>query len=369
MTLGQPAHAQRTTPDHLDRLNALLAGRVLDFTHNHGRDNRRYSSVLCQPRDLYVYVPPHYSPQRAYPLVLWLHGAFGDEHTFLDQGQLQYLDEMIQRGCIPPMIVACPDGTIHGENGLSADHSLYLNGVKGRFQDHVLCELYPFLFSNFAVLANREAHAIIGVSAGGTGALNLAMKRTDLVGVVATIAGAANLRYSNMYGDYLADFSPATYRWKTTYDPDEVIARYAAGLISIRARRFVEPVFGAGPGVVARVARENPADLLFAIPPAPGELTILLHHGGRDQFNMDAQDASFAWLATTQGLWIEVMYDPDGDHTSGYFSSAQREVLQWLAARIARPAPIHAPARHQVSRNANQPAAPASNGAGRRQQG
>jgi pimeloyl-ACP methyl ester carboxylesterase len=337
LSFAQTAHAQRVTPSHLDRLNALLAGRVVDFTRNSGFDNRRYSHILGRPRDLYVYLPPHYSPQQMYPLVLWLHGAFGDEHAFLDQGQLHYLDQMIQQGRLPPMIIACPDGTLSGENRLTSDHSLYLNGKGGRMQDHLLHEVVPFLTANLPIIPHPSGRAIVGVSAGGAGALNLALKRPDLFGAVATIAGAANLRYSNVEEDYMADFNPAAYRWRTNYEPSQVVARYAGGLIPIRAERFIEPVFGGGPGVVPRVMQENPADLLFTMPPAPGELSILIAYGGRDQFNMDAQGASFAWLATTQGLWIEVLYDPDGDHTGAYFGAAQRHVFQWLAHRLAHP--------------------------------
>lgn len=332
------ALAQRTTPNHLERLNALLEGRVLDLTHNHGQDNRRYSTILCQPRDLYIYLPPGYTPTRAYPFVLWLHGAFGDEHAFLDQAQLQFLDEAIRSGCLPPMIVVCPDGTYGGENSLSAEHSLYLNGKGGRVQDHLLYEVIPFVAANFSILPHREAHAVIGISAGGAGALNLALKYPAYFGAAATIAGAVNLRYDNTQGDFLADFHPATYRWKTRYDPDEVVARYLGGLVSIRASRFVEPVFGNGPDVVSRIIRENPADLLFQYP-LPVETPILLTYGGRDQFNMDALGASFVWLAANQGISVQVIYDPDGDHSGDYFNRAERQVLIWLGRQLSRVPP------------------------------
>jgi S-formylglutathione hydrolase FrmB len=334
--IGDVALAQRTTPHHVDRLNALLEGRVIDLTHNHGQDHRRYSSILGQPRDLYVYVPPGYSPTRAYPLILWLHGAFGDEHAFLDQGQLQYLDDLIVRGCFPPAIIACPDGTYCGENHLMEPHSLYLNGAGGRMQDHLLCEVLPFLTTHFPILACREAHAVVGISAGGAGALNLLFRRPDLFGVAATVAGAVNLRYSNIDNEYLQDFDPTTYRWQTEYRPGDVIAQYAGGLISIRAERFIEPVFGVDPGVVTRVAAQNPADLLFR-EPLPVATPILVAFGGRDQFNMDAQGASFAWLAATQGVMVDVNYDPEGDHTSDYFNPAQRQVYRWLARYLASP--------------------------------
>jgi S-formylglutathione hydrolase FrmB len=194
----------------------------------------------------------------------------------------------------------------------------------------------PFLLNRFSVLPNREGHAVIGVSAGGVGALNIALKHQDFFGAAVTVAGAANLRYDNVQGEYLDDFSPATYRWKTEYEPHEVIAEYAAGLVKIRAERFIGPVFGSGPGVVARVARENPADLLFRLPP-PTETPILLCYGERDQFNMDAQGASFAWLAQCRGVHVEVRYNPQWDHTPASFRPAQRHVLDWLGQWLAWP--------------------------------
>jgi pimeloyl-ACP methyl ester carboxylesterase len=340
LAFAQEVFAQRpnpwSTPGYLDRLNPLLSGRVVDFTHNHGADQRLYSAILGQPRDLYVYVPPGYSPARAYPLVLWLHGAFGDEHSFLDQAELEYLDAMIVHGHLPPMIVACPDGTYGGENHLRSDHSLYLNGRRGRMQDHLLCEVLPFLMTRFSVLADRRGHAVIGVSAGGAGALNLALKHPESFGAAVAVAGAANLRYDNLQGNYFADFDPATYRWKSVYRPDEIIAEYAAGLVRIRAERFIEPVFGEGPEVVPWVANENPADLLFRLP-LPVETPILLCYGGRDQFNMDAQGASFAWLARCLGLHVDIIYDPTWDHTPSSFRPAQRQALHWLGQRLPWP--------------------------------
>src|ERR1700677_78320 len=51
-----------------NRVNMKLHGQVLDFTNNHGSDNRIWSPALCQRRDLYVYLPPGYNPAKKYPL-------------------------------------------------------------------------------------------------------------------------------------------------------------------------------------------------------------------------------------------------------------------------------------------------------------
>ena len=74
-----PARAQVGGCADLDRLNRRLAGRVVDFTHNHGEDRRVFSPILGRPRDLYVYLPPGYTPAAAYPLILYLHMGYVDE--------------------------------------------------------------------------------------------------------------------------------------------------------------------------------------------------------------------------------------------------------------------------------------------------
>ena len=122
-------------------------------------------------------------------------------------------------------MVACPDGTYGGRDLFCEPHSLYINGLGGRFEDHVFQEVIPFLMANYAIRPEREAPRALGTSAGGYGAMSLAIRHRDSIGAVATLAAPLNLRYSNVDGDYFEDFNPATYRWKTRYDPDEVIGR------------------------------------------------------------------------------------------------------------------------------------------------
>jgi S-formylglutathione hydrolase FrmB len=323
----------------LDRLNERLAGRVVDYTHNHGRDNRPASHVLGQRRDLYVYLPPGYDPRRCYPLVLWLHGAFGDEHSFLDTAQLEYLDCLIRRGRFPAAVVACPDGSLGGRNLVTAKQSLYVNGCRGRFEDHVVGEVIPFLSAHYSLRPERAAHAVIGVSSGGFGAMNLALKHRDYFGAVVTLAGAINLRYDNCRRDYFEDFHPATYRWKDSYDPRELVGVLGGGLVRIRAGTFLEPVFGSGPCVLERIARENPADLLARGDLRPGELSIRVAYGARDELNFDAHAESFAWLAAQKGVEVELDRDPEGTHGFSFFRPAQRRAYVWLARHLLPPTP------------------------------
>jgi S-formylglutathione hydrolase FrmB len=334
---SRPAQAQVMSLASVDRLNRQLAGSVVDYTHNHGQDRRLFSPILGSPRDLYVYLPPGYSPTNAYPLILYLHMANIDEHVFIGSNYLVELDRMIQRGEFPPVVVACPDGAIEGENRLRGAHSFYVNGCHGRFQDHLVQEVVPFLMRCYSIRPERGAHAVFGLSSGGLGALGMALKYRQFFGAVVTMAGPANMRYCTCDGDCLAEFDPATYRWNDRYDPNQVIGRFYLGLKPVRAKRYATPVFGTGPGVHERISRENPADLLFTTDLQPGQLDIYLHLPGQDNYNFDDQGKSFAWLAAQKGVAVTLECDPKGHHNLPYFRANHAPSYRWLSHHLLPP--------------------------------
>lgn len=339
-TIAVPAtaHAQLWNFVSLEKVNAGLGGRIDDYTHNHGEDRRICSPILGMRRDLYVYTPPGYDPAIAYPLIVYFHSADFDEHVLLGGGFIEELDAMILRGESPPVVVACPDGTYSGENRLRAHHSLFVNGLGGRVEDHLMREVLPFVMQRYSILPGREAHAVLGASAGGYGALGLAIKHRDFFGASATLASPINMRYSNVDGEYGQQFDPATYRWLTEYDPSTVVAVFYAGLQRVRARRVLVPVYGRGPDALPAIARDNPADLLFTSGLRPGELAIYLHFGAKDEYNFDSHNLSFAWLASSQGIAVAVACDPDGRHNLKYFKAHHRDAFRWLAGQLTPPA-------------------------------
>ena len=136
--------------DELAKVNRRLHGRVVDYTCNHGGDRRIYSPSLGEKRDMYVYLPPHYSPHQQYPLVIYLHGFGQDEESFLKFVEL--FDAPIACGTLPPLIIAAPDGSIRGKPSLLNAGSFYVNSRAGRFEDYVVrdddrnrrCNEHPF---------------------------------------------------------------------------------------------------------------------------------------------------------------------------------------------------------------------------------
>jgi S-formylglutathione hydrolase FrmB len=180
---------------------------------------------------------------------------------------------------------------------------------------------------------------MLGTSAGGYGAMSLAIRHREMIGAVATLAAPLNLRYSNVDGGQFEDFDPATYRWLARYDPDEVIGIYWHGLRKIRARRFIGPVFGEGDAAIAEIIRTNPADLLFTTGLRPGELAMYVHYPGRGEWNFDAQDQSFAWLAAGRGIAVTLASDPEGHHDPRYFRANLPCAFLWLGRNLLPPAP------------------------------
>jgi S-formylglutathione hydrolase FrmB len=338
LAVAWPARGQIEPVGNEPWINKHLAGHIVKFENKHGNDSRIFSPILGMPRDLSVYVPPGYNPGCAYPLVLFFHMADIDERYFVCSKLIRELDDLIVCGAFPPTIVACPDGSFAGCHPLNAKHSLYVNGLGGQFKDHILEEVIPFLSANYTIRPEREAHALIGFSAGGYGAMGIAIERRDYFGSVVTLAAPLNLRYSNCDGVYFEDFNPLTYRWKTSYDPDEVIGIFYCGLRKVRAGKFLVPVFGETEAAVPAIIQTNPADLLFITDLRPGQLAIYVGYPGQDNFNFDAQAESFAWLAAQKGIGITLVRDPEATHGLSYFRENMRTAFLWLGAQLPGPA-------------------------------
>jgi S-formylglutathione hydrolase FrmB len=336
LAIVPPARAQLLDFVNLNQVNRRLAGRVIDHTGNHGTDNRIFSPILGMPRGLYVYLPPGYDPHRAYPLILFFHMAQQDERYFVDRSLVRVLDSLIVAGKVPPVVAASPDGIL-GTGGLFHKyHSLFINSPNGRFEDHILYEVYPFLMANYSIRPEREAHALLGISAGGYGAMSIALAHHEYFGAVATMAGALNLRYYNSDEIYFENFDPATYRWKSHYEPNEVIGKFYHGLMKLPAKRFMAPVFGSG-DIVPMLAQSNPADRLFTSDIQPGQLAIYANYGGRDSFNFDAQVESFAWLAASRGIDVTLDRDPNATHSFRYLRNNMERTLVWLGLHVLPP--------------------------------
>lgn len=319
----------------LDAVNRRLAGRIVDYTHNHGRDNRIWSPALCQRRDLYVYVPPCFDPCRHYPVIIWLHGIGQDERDFVEHGA-PLIDEAIRTGRLPPLIVAAPDGTIEGtRRRMVPTHSAFLNTRLGKYEDYLFQDIWGFMQQRYPVRPERQAHVLAGISIGGAGAYQLAIKHRETFGAVLGIYPPLNLRWVDCHCRYFGKFDPCCWGWRTSVANGREIVGKFYGVVRVPLAKMVYPLFGDGPDVIAQLSAINPIELLDACDVRPGELAMFVAYGGKDEFNLDAQIDSFLYLARQRGLTVGVAYDPRGHHNIRTAREFAPDVVRWLAAELA----------------------------------
>lgn len=322
------------------RVNRKLSGQVLDFTRNHGSDNRLYFPSLCQKRDMYVYLPPCFDPQKKYPLVFWLHGFAQDEMSFLEY-VIQPLDRAMACGELPPAIICAPDGSVRGRACYFAAGTFWMDTpVGGNHEQFLMKDVWDFLHENFPIRPEREAHVLAGVSMGGGTAFAKGIKFQERIGVVIGIFPPLNTRWVGCDGRYFANFDPDCWGWRTDFSRGcEVIGRFY-GIFNVRMKNARNPLYGRNhPNIVELVASENPIELLDSYNLKEGTLSMLVCYGRRDQFNMDAQVESFLYVAKQKGLTVDVVYDPKGRHDARTALSFVPDVVRWLRPKLAPYAP------------------------------
>lgn len=142
-------------------------------------------------RRIPVWTPPSYDadPARRYPVLYVLSGFTGRGRMLLNDNAWSpslddRLDALVGAGRCGEMIVVMPDCMTRFGG------SQYLNSpATGRYGDHLVAELVPWIDANFRTRAARDARGVTGKSSGGFGAITLGMKHADVFGAVACHSG------------------------------------------------------------------------------------------------------------------------------------------------------------------------------------
>ncbi len=137
-----------------------------------------------------VVTPPGYGDGDAsYPTVYFLAGfAGGGVYTMGESIWSENLPQRVERlmasSEIAPMIFVIPDCVTR------LGGSQYINSTAtGRYEDHLLADVIPFIDRNYRTRADREHRAVMGKSSGGYGATVLAMRHADVFAHAADHSG------------------------------------------------------------------------------------------------------------------------------------------------------------------------------------
>lgn len=137
-------------------------------------------------REVIVYVPGTYAVDEALrlPVVYFLHGTPGGPEDWISGGQMsEVLDQMIATSQLPPMLAVFPDG-----NGPQGQDSEWGDSPSGDVESWLVRQVVPWIDGHYRTLGT-PFRGVAGLSSGGFGALNLAIRNPDVFRWAASYSG------------------------------------------------------------------------------------------------------------------------------------------------------------------------------------
>lgn len=174
-------------------------------------------SLVPNPASLpaLVVLPPGYHGSvRTYPVVYYLPGFTTDVTEYVDRSLDGFhlgeaLDDLVRRAAVRELVVV----VVSGRNALGG--SFYVNSpVTGRWEDHVLAEVVPFVEARYRVCREAPCRGVAGDSMGGFGALHLAMRHPATFGAVFAISPGLFDEHGLDESGMLSDASVAAWLWQ-----------------------------------------------------------------------------------------------------------------------------------------------------------
>ncbi len=175
-------------------------------------------------RDELVYLPPAWfrsAPPPPLPAVMMIGGEFNTPADWVRVGHaIDTLDTFAAaHGGQSPVVVFVDS------NGSFTVDTECVNGPRGNAADHLTKDVVPYLIDHFGVRADPAHWAVVGFSAGGTCAADLAVMHPELFGSFVDVAG--DLRPNSGTTTETIDrlFGGSRAQWQA-FDPSTVIKRH-----------------------------------------------------------------------------------------------------------------------------------------------
>ncbi len=145
---------------------------------SHGNVTRHiyHSDVTKGERELYVYTPPGYDPEKKYP-VLYLVGGSGElPSNWIYDGRVNFImDNLLAEKKATPMIIAIPNNqVIHRNHPEHAD--LTFDIFEKELRNHVI----PVIDQHYSTIESPKGRAISGLSMGGRHSMFIGFRSLDL---------------------------------------------------------------------------------------------------------------------------------------------------------------------------------------------
>ena len=156
-------------------------------------------------RRMVVYLPESYNkePERHYPVVYLLHGARGNETTWIERGDaIMCVDSLWQAAAAREFILVLPntnnyfsDKDYNNGHAVNAVRAFWI--VDGETESYFMKDVVANVDSLFRTIPEKSSRAIAGMSTGGLQAIYLSANNPDSFGYVGLFSPYA---YDTIFG-------------------------------------------------------------------------------------------------------------------------------------------------------------------------
>jgi len=195
-------------------IRSSVKGRTMPAPHTiHERTFR--SAALGRAMPYTILLPAGYDAagETRYPVLYLLHGAWSNHTEWATRTKLADYAARF------PLIVVCPEG----------ENSCYLDGADGeRWEEYIVADLPAQIEATERARAGRGDRAIAGLSMGGFGAFDCAMRHPERYCAIASHSGAFHILTWDGTDDdpqFRAALGPHNSPTRQEYDPQRVIER------------------------------------------------------------------------------------------------------------------------------------------------
>ena len=273
-------------------------------------------------RSEYVYLPPIWftgaTPPKL-PAVMMIAGEFSNPSNWIRTGNaISVVDGYAKAhgGAAPVLVFVDNSGSFNNDTEC-------VNGPRGNVADHLTKEVRPYVISQFGTSADPVNWGVVGWSAGGTCAIDLAVMHPDLFTTFEDIggdrgpnSGTKQQTIDRLYGGDAAAWD--------AYDPRTVMAKH--GPYNGVAGYFDD-------------SQEPADDKSKDLPDRPRDRLAPVGFGGYDDDDEFREkgalpDLCKAALAVNIGCTLHVYV---GYHTWQFAARAFSDAMPWIAQRVQTP--------------------------------
>ena len=292
------------------------------------------SAALGVAKDVVVYLPASYETSgKRYPVFYYLHGLGGEETNWTDGGKLDETADALGLDAI----VVMPDGDdgFYADSAKPVDYDACMKDGTGlflpqrikksrcirasKYETYITKDLVGWVDATYRTLATREGRAIAGLSMGGFGALQLAMRHPDLFVAAASHSGVDALLYGG----------PIPYaKGKVITITD--VKTWGDGLGPFGA--WIRGIFGPD---LATWQGYDPATLAAKLDKSGPALYV--DCGTEDEFLLHNGMQYLHDLLTEKGI-EHAYYIGPGHHNFDFWSVRVKHSLEFLRGKTAKPA-------------------------------